>query len=80
MAVSLKSLNSSTMIKPPRILIYGVPGVGKTCLGIAAPNPVFIRTEDGLDGKMPTGQTMMQSLTKNKGAAFDLSTTFENVY
>ena len=80
MAVSLKSLNSSTTVKPPRILIYGVPGVGKSCLGIDAPKPVFIRTEDGLDGKMPDGKTMMETLTNKGGAAFDLSTTFDNVF
>ena len=80
MAVSLKSLNSSTSIKPPRILIYGVPGVGKSCLGIQAPKPVFILTEDGLDGKMPDGKTMMDALNEKGGAAFPGSTTFDNVY
>jgi len=35
--------------KPPRILCYGVPGIGKSTFGAQAPNPVFIQTEDGLD-------------------------------
>lgn len=35
--------------KPPRILLYGVEGIGKSTFGSQAPNPVFIQTEDGLD-------------------------------
>lgn len=35
--------------KPPRILIYGSQGCGKSTFGSLAPNPVFIQTEDGLD-------------------------------
>lgn len=34
--------------KPPRIVIHGVHGVGKTSLAAAAPGVVFVRTEDGL--------------------------------
>jgi hypothetical protein len=35
--------------KPPRILIYGPQGLGKSTFGSMAHNPVFIQTEDGLD-------------------------------
>ncbi|MBI1900549.1 MAG: ATP-binding protein [Planctomycetia bacterium] len=35
--------------KPPRILAYGVEGIGKSTFGSQAPKPVFIQTEDGLD-------------------------------
>ena len=34
--------------KPPRILIYGTPKVGKSTFGSLAPNPIFIQCEDGL--------------------------------
>lgn len=34
---------------PPRILLMGVPKIGKSTFGASALNPVFIRTEDGLD-------------------------------
>lgn len=34
--------------KPPRILIYGPQGIGKSSLGASAEKPVFIQTEDGL--------------------------------
>ena len=35
--------------KPPRVLLYGVEGIGKSTFGSQAPAPVFIQTEDGLD-------------------------------
>lgn len=33
---------------PRRILLYGTAGIGKSTFGAAAPNPIFIQTEDGL--------------------------------
>jgi hypothetical protein len=48
MAISLASLNRTTALKPPRILIHGVHGVGKTTFAAGAPDPVFLLTEDGL--------------------------------
>ncbi len=35
--------------KPPRILCYGVEGIGKSTFGSQAPKPIFIQCEDGLD-------------------------------
>lgn len=35
--------------RPPRLLLYGVEGIGKSSFASCAPNPVFIQTEDGLD-------------------------------
>lgn len=34
---------------PPRMLVYGTEGIGKSTLAAAAPKPIFIPTEDGLD-------------------------------
>lgn len=48
MAISLASLLRGTENKPPRLLIYGVAGIGKTSWAAGAPSPVFIQTEDGL--------------------------------
>ncbi|MGH6919726.1 MAG: ATP-binding protein [Geminicoccaceae bacterium] len=48
MAISLASLNRTTALKPPRILVHGVHGVGKTTYAAGAPDPVFLLTEDGL--------------------------------
>ncbi len=36
--------------EPPRIIIYGNHGLGKSTFGSMAPNPVFIQTENGLAG------------------------------
>jgi len=33
---------------PPRVMLYGVEGIGKTTFGASAPKPVFVLTEDGL--------------------------------
>jgi hypothetical protein len=35
--------------RPPRVLIYGIEGVGKSSWAADAPRPIFIQTEDGLD-------------------------------
>jgi hypothetical protein len=49
MAISLASLRRAGEVEqPPRIVIFGVHGVGKTSLAAGAPSPVFIQTEDGI--------------------------------
>jgi hypothetical protein len=35
--------------KPPRLLVYGTEGIGKSTFASGAPKPIFIQTEDGLD-------------------------------
>jgi len=47
MAVTLKDIKKSTL-GAPRIVLYGVPGIGKTTTAAAASKPVFIPVEDGL--------------------------------
>jgi len=49
MAINLASLRKTSVKRPPRILAYGIHGVGKSTFAAAAPSPVFIQTEDGLD-------------------------------
>lgn len=48
MAFDLKSIKRNTAIKAPRVMLYGVEGIGKTTFAASAPKPVFICTEDGL--------------------------------
>jgi len=48
MAISIASLKNSTSLSPPRILIHGVAGVGKSTFAAGADKPAFILTEDGL--------------------------------
>jgi hypothetical protein len=47
MAFDLSTVQRSTQL-PPRIVLYGVPGIGKTTLAAAARSPVFLPVEDGL--------------------------------
>jgi hypothetical protein len=35
--------------KPPRLLVYGTEGIGKSTFAAGAPRPIFLQTEDGLD-------------------------------
>ena len=50
MATSLKDIKKQTL-SPPRIVVYGDAGVGKTELLVHAPSPIFILTEDGLGAR-----------------------------
>jgi hypothetical protein len=39
---------SRSVAKPPRIVLYGVPGIGKTTFAAMADKPIFVPVEDGL--------------------------------
>jgi hypothetical protein len=47
MAISINSLKSSGHTRQPIIVIYGVPGVGKTTLAGGTPDPVALWIEKG---------------------------------
>lgn len=68
-AISLASVKHGGSVKPPRILTYGVHGIGKSTLGACAPKPIFIQTEDGLGtldaptfGVMRSYEEVMQAI------------------
>lgn len=50
MAISLSDLKKVRADQPPRILIYGPPGIGKTTLAAEFPESVFLQIEDGTPG------------------------------
>lgn len=50
MAFDLTSIKRGPDLKPPRIFLYAVEGIGKTTFAANAPAPIFIQTEDGLGG------------------------------
>jgi hypothetical protein len=64
MAISLASLQKNSP-KPPRIIIHGDAGIGKTTFAVCAPAPVVVQTEDGLGNLDAT--------------AFPLATSFDDV-
>lgn len=67
MAISLSNLRKVRADKPPRLLFYGPPGIGKTTLASEFPNPVFLQIEDGTPGDV--------ELT-----SFGRLTSFQDVY
>lgn len=66
MALSLRDLKTATAVLPPRILIVGPHGMGKTTLAAEFPDPVFIQIENGTTNDM-------------KLQTFGLLTSFEQV-
>lgn len=50
MAISLANLKRVKATQPPRVLIYGPPGMGKTSLASEWPDSVFLQVEDGTPG------------------------------
>ncbi len=48
MAFDLKSIKKNNALAAPRVLVYGVEGIGKSTFAAGAPSPIFIQTEDGL--------------------------------
>ena len=49
--ISSKEMRSKQVRRlPPRLLIYGEAGVGKSSFAAAAPKPLFLDLEGGIDG------------------------------
>jgi len=48
MAFDLKSISKNDATLAPRIMLYGVEGIGKSTFASYTPKPIFILTEDGL--------------------------------
>ena len=44
----LQQIQTGRAPMPPRIMVYGTEGIGKSTLAACAPKPIFIQTEDGL--------------------------------
>ena len=51
----LESITRGREGKPPRLLVYGQEGTGKSTFAAGAPSPVFVQTEDGL-GEIDTAK------------------------
>mgnify|MGYP003125743906 CR=1 FL=1 len=53
--MSLADIRTKSKQKPPRLVVYGGAGIGKTTFGASMPKPIFILTEDGM-GKIEASQ------------------------
>jgi len=81
MPISLSSIAQTKHANPPRILIHGQEKVGKSTFMSQAPNPIFIRTEDGLSGistnafpLADTYQDVIEALTELARAEHEFKT------
>lgn len=48
--MDLTNIEEETGNRPPRLVIYGAGGIGKTTFAANAPQTIFMDIEDGLDG------------------------------
>lgn len=44
----LQQIERGRSAAPPRLMVYGTEGIGKSTLASQAPRPIFVQTEDGL--------------------------------
>ncbi|MDR0869400.1 MAG: ATP-binding protein [Planctomycetaceae bacterium] len=59
----LQTIQTGKAQAPPRLLIYGTEGIGKSTFGASAPKPIFIPTEDGLDHNPSSAKIISNSVT-----------------
>lgn len=74
-AFKLDAVIEDITAKPPRIVIYGPHGVGKSTFGAGFPNPILLMTEDGVGAlrvrRFPNQVTTYRQLMTALGALFD---------
>ena len=62
----LNQVHVGRMRVPPRLMVYGTEGIGKSTLASRAPDPIFVQTEDGLgqvdSHKLPLAKTFQDVL------------------
>lgn len=62
---SLDSIVSSKHFPPQKVVVYGVPGVGKTTFAATWPKPILLRTEDGASAlDIPTFPKVIKSMAE----------------
>lgn len=67
MTSPLASIRSGRHIAPPKILLYGVPGIGKTSFAAQAKGSVIVPTEDGVNNldvnSFPVAKSFVEVMT-----------------
>ena len=75
----ISSITKGREARPPRIMIYGSEGIGKSTFAALVPNPVFVQTEDGLSeidcSKFPLGRASTTSFSSFRRCATSSTTT-----
>ena len=61
MAFSIASIQRTGLARPPRTILYGTAGIGKSSFGASAEKPIFVSTEDGLDAIATSAFPLCQS-------------------
>jgi len=74
MTFDLKSIRKNEAIAAPRVVCYGVEGIGKSSFAAGANKPIFILTEDGLGSLKVDHFPMAQSFDDVMGAIDSLYT------
>ena len=82
MAISLSDLRRVKGDGPPRVMVYGQPGYGKTTLASEFPDAVFLQVEDGTPGdveittfgKIDTFSDVLDALGQLYGEPHDFKT------
>jgi hypothetical protein len=74
----LEKIQSGRQPQPPRLMLYGTEGIGKSSCAAQAPKPIFVQTEDGLSeiacDKFPLAMTIedvLAFLTELQAGAHD---------
>lgn len=68
----LEQVQKGKKIRPRRVLLYGVHGIGKSTWASKWPNPVFLPTEDGCGDLDVASYPLMTSIKDIYGAVVEL--------
>ena len=73
MAISLGSISKTRRAaQPPRIVVHGLQGAGKSTFAAGAPSPIFLPFEDGLSGIETDAFPLLRSWDDAVGAIASL--------
>ncbi|MBY5992492.1 ATP-binding protein [Ferrimonas balearica] len=72
MGFDLSCIAVTKILRPPRIILYGGAGIGKTTFGAYAPDPVFIFSEDGAGSLSVNAFPLVKSFSDLMSAADSL--------
>lgn len=71
----LDAVKTGQELVPPKIIIYGPPGAGKTTLACQAPNPLLIQAEEGIGSLSVPHTPVLNRLADVETVLHELTTT-----